>query len=138
MSIDGRIAIDIGFTDTHTTEGVQAVQRISLASTGAHTSGKVIVVSGTITTAGEVIEFPPPFKNAAGDTVAMTQAQRIAYRSTKGSSITDGYSFTLQSFGEEFAVSGCKTAEDPEFSIAADPDTWTAGTASYTLVLYGT
>jgi hypothetical protein len=137
MSIEGRIAIDIGFTDTHTTNGVQNVQRIALSSTGAHTAGKVVVASGTMTTAGVFLTFPPSFRDASGAVVAMTSAHHVAFMSSRRSSLMDEYSFTIQSFDEELATSGCKTTTDYSLTITRDPDSWTSGTSTYQIFLFG-
>ncbi len=41
MSIEGRIAVDVGFTDSASSDGVQAVKRLALTSTDSQTTGKV-------------------------------------------------------------------------------------------------
>lgn len=136
MSIEGRIAVDIGFTDTHTTEGVQNVQRISLSSTGSHTAGKVVVASGTMTTAGAFLTFPPSFRDASGNVVAMTAAHHVAYQSSRGSILEDEYSFTITSYDGEVVISGCKTTDEYSLNIRADSSEWTSGTASYSIFLF--
>jgi formyltetrahydrofolate hydrolase len=137
MSIEGRIAVDIGFTDTHTSaSGVQTVQRLSLSSTGPHTAGKVILVAGTMTTAGLSITMPPTFRDASGNVVAMTSAHHVAYKSSRRSSLEDGLSYTIQSFDEEVAITGCKTTNET-LTIARDPESWTSGTSTYCIFLFG-
>jgi hypothetical protein len=140
MSIEGRIAIDIGFTDTHTTEGVQNVQRIALTATDSYTSGKVAVLAGTVTTAGTTFGSATGYRDASGNTVTFTQIQRVAFKASQDSTVSDDAGF---------AKIRCRTGlvGIGEISIGAgesltlartSPVTWTAGTASYTLVLYGT
>lgn len=136
MSLEGRIAVDIGFTDTYSAEGVQNVQRISLSSAHAHTAGKVLIVSGTMTTAGTSLSFPPAFKDAAGNTVTMTQAHHVAFKSSRRASLEDAFSFVIQSFDEEVSLTGCKTGSAQTLTIASDPDSWTSGTAAYSIFLF--
>ena len=130
MSIEGRIAIDIGFTDTYTASSVQNAQRISLTATDTYTAGKVAVVSGTLGTAAVAIALQPTtFRDASGSLVSFSNVSRVAGQTSRpcnfndvlGSSI-QGQTLCLFGGGDELAITPA----------------YTSGTATYTVVFYGT
>jgi hypothetical protein len=78
VSIEGRIAIDVNFTDTSTAGGASSVKKISLVDTTAYSSGKVAIVTGTCGTAGVTINPAAlTYKDASGAAVSMS-AVRLA------------------------------------------------------------
>jgi hypothetical protein len=131
MSIEGRIAIDVGFTDTHTKSAVQSVQRISLTSTDAYTAGQVAVISGVCGTAVESVSFnPTSYRDASGSLVSFSNVSRIAFQSSRACNYSDSANDLVAQTFCVFSPSGSL-----DISIRADG---TSGTASFTLVLYGT
>jgi len=127
MSIQGRIAIDASFADSDTSTGVQSLKKISLVDSTSYTSGKVAYVTGTVGTALQFISYSD-YRNAAGQTQTLS-VQRFAFQATPAAQILNDLGAVL-----------CQSEED------VSVDNWrdhvavktTAGTASYTLVLYGT
>ena len=142
MSIEGRIALDIGFTDLHTAASVQTAQRIALAQSDSYTSGKVAIVTGTMTTAGTTVSVSPVpgYVDAAGQSVSFDTVERVAYQSTKDSHLTDvSTTCRLRSRTGEIAVGGISAGAGDSLTIARTTAlTWSAGTATYTVFLYGT
>ena len=135
MSIEGRIAIDVNFTDTSTAGGASTVKKISLVDTTPYASGKVAIVTGTVGTAVVTVNASSPtYRNADGDLVTLT-VSRVAF---VGSSVGDvkcatDASLYLVSRGGRAAVSDVGSEEISSISLQT-----TAGTAAYTAVFYGT
>lgn len=142
MSIEGRIAIDVSFTDTATASSVQNVQRIALTSTDAYTTGKVAVISGTMTTAGTFISVSPipGYVDVSGSAVSFTTVDRVAYKADQDSRVSDvSNTARVRSVGGQIAIGGISAGTGDSLTISRTSAlTWSAGTASYTLVLYGT
>lgn len=131
MSIEGRIAVDIGFTDLHTTEGVQSVQRIALTATDSYTTGKVAVLSGTLETAAVTLSVQPTnYRDASGALVSFSSVSRVIFQASQGVNINDGANYIV---AQKLCI--FNTAGSADFELQP---VYTSGTASYTLVLYGT
>jgi len=137
MSLEGRIAIDVGFTDSGSSTGVQSVKRISLTSTDAYTAGKVVVAAGTMTTAGAQIDLSPSaFRDASGSLVSLATVSRYAFACSRRAKMNDGGSnMTVASDADRVAV--CEAGSTAATLVILLP-LFTSGTASYTLVVYGT
>ena len=138
MSIEGRIAVDVSFADTATSSGVQSLKKITLVDTQSYTTGKVAIVTGTVGTASVNIEtqpMSPAYRDASGAVVSFARVSRVAFQASRFCLIADPNNSTnkLQSSG---AV-GVSDWNPDSFSVDVVPQ-FTAGTASYTLVLYGT
>jgi len=139
MSIEGRIAVDVSFADTATSSGVQSLKKISLMDTDTYTTGKVAVVTGTLTApAGVTISWQPmspEYKDASGSNVSFTTVSRVMFQCTRDCTATDADSSAsrVRSAGN-VSVSDWNPVGS---SIELEPQ-FTSGTASYTLVLYGT
>ena len=141
MSIEGRIAIDIGFTDTYATGSVQSVQRIALTATDSYTSGKVAVLTGTITTAGTTLAIAPvAFIDASGGQVSFTSVERAAFKCSQDAVLSDVGSLTkIRSKSNSVSFANVNLASGDVVTLQrTSPVDWTAGTASYTVFLYGT
>lgn len=129
MALDGRINVDVLF---HDTDGTTSLKVVSLEDSTAYTTGKVAIVAGTCGTT-EVALYSSgvtDYKNAAGDSVTINNIELVAFRAT-GQRVRfyDGYA-------ERYASGGVVNVAQPE-GVSMSVYT-TAGTASYTLVLYGT
>jgi hypothetical protein len=135
MSIEGRIAIDVNFADSSDATGVQSLKKISLVDTSSYSSGKVAIVTGTCGTAAVTIATAPTsFKDAAGNAVSFSAVQRIAFAATPHAVLDVGQSHSggdnsIRSKNGQVAV---VDASGITFAYT------TAGTASYTVVIYGT
>ena len=139
MSIEGRIAIDVSFADTASSGNVQAVKKIQLVDTTAYTTGKVAIVTGTVGTAQVSIDpAPSTYRDAEGNVVAFANEKRIAFSATApspGTLLQDSNGTVLRSIGGSVAL--CDSIDSDEDVLFANV-AGTAGTATYTIVLYGT
>ena len=138
MSIRGRIAVDVQFADDDTVTAVKSLKSIALQDATEYTEGKVAVVSGTVGTAGVTVQtnpMLPQFRDAAGGVVSFTNVSRVAFQSSRDCVVFDQTlpNEVVRSFGNcgvsDWDASGHMIRIETEF---------TSGTASYTLVLYGT
>lgn len=135
MAIDGRINVDVLF---HDTDGTASLKVVSLEDSTSYTTGKVAVVSGTVGTSGVTIStvpVSPAYRDATGAVVSFANVSRIAFQASRDCTATDGddASSRVRSRGSvvltDWAYAGSTIEVGPLF---------TSGTASYTLVLYGT
>jgi hypothetical protein len=135
MSIEGRIAIDVGFTDSATSTGVQSVKRIALTSTDAYTAGKVVVVAGTCGTAAVSITSDTSYRDADGELVIFNAVTRFAFASSGAARCSEAFGGrgVAISGGNRVAISDIDGNPTNGFSVVAY-----SGTVSYTLVIYGT
>ena len=131
MAIDGRINIDVLF---HDTDGTTSLKVVSLDDSTAYTTGKVAIVMGTVGTTLVQIDVASAttYKDAAGNLVAFTGVQRFAFAATGSPARLHQDYVTVESSGGRACVSNANGFDDP-FTVET-----TAGTASYTLVMYGT
>jgi hypothetical protein len=139
MPLEGRIAVDIGFTDTATSsDTVQALKRISLVDSTSYTTGKVAVVTGTVTTAavelwsqGGGIEFGG-YKDATGNAVTLGSVSRIALRASgNGAKVEDVDLGVVELFSVNNEVSIGNNIGQTLFVAAI------SGTSAFTAILYG-
>jgi hypothetical protein len=140
MSIEGRIAIDVGFTDTYTASVVQSVQRISLTSTDAYATGKIAVLSGTASTASLQLDSysaTPTYRDSSGNVVTFGVIRRImfSWSGTNRRTLTDSEYDNFKLLSSAGAVSLTEFA--PSDTVAPLISSGT-GTGTYTIVLYGT
>ena len=132
MAIDGRINVDVLF---HDTDGTASLKVVSLEDSTAYTTGKVAIVTGTCGTATVTINVAPStYRDASGALVSLASVQRIAFAATPAANIDTGQ----RTSGGDNVI----TSRNGQITIVDVPSVdWvytTAGTASYTLVLYGT
>lgn len=140
MPLEGRISVDVGFTDTDSSGGAQSLKRISLVDSSSYTTGKVAVVTGTVTTAAVTLwnqgdnglQFGG-YKDASGASVSLSVVSRIALKGS-GSGVkvedTDLGMVKLLSVGDQVSVGNHDAGAALQISALA-------GTASFTAVLYG-
>ena len=137
MSIEGRIAGDVSFADSATSGGVQSLKKITLTDTTPYTSGKVAIVTGTAGTAAVAISVQPSaYKDASGNLVSFNSVERVVFLSSQNCLVeeADTQSQVARSLGR-VSVGDCSPSAQQIFNISPQ---YSAGTASYTLVLYGT
>lgn len=135
MSIEGRITVDCLF---HDKDGAASLKVVSLQGSTEYTTGKVAIVTGTCgTTHVQIDPNPSTYRNAAGSIVSIAQVRRVAFSATSpypGALLQDSSGTVLRSVGGSVAVSDSIDAGGGEFLVHVGG---TAGTASYTLVIYG-
>lgn len=142
-SIEGRIAVDVSFADKSETSGVQSLKKILLSDTTAYTTGKVAIVTGTVGTAVATIYeagVPTTYKDSAGNAVTFTSGpsvNRLVFSSDKRVEFFVSASDARLSSESNRVAMTCLLGGGAD-QITAQAMTGTAGTASYTLVLYGT
>lgn len=132
--VRGTISVDVAFTDSTTVGGALSLKTITLRDATEYTTGKVAVVTGTCGTGGvSITPTSPGYLNAAGESVALSSIVRVAFQSPEGAFVSQGLSTFLRSRGDVCVdnLVGVNTTTD--YSVRAF-----TGTASYTLVLYGT
>jgi len=130
MSIDGEFGIKVAFHDK-TNERMKVVQ---FSDYSQYTSGKVAVVTGTCGTSVVTVSVSPTrFRNSTGDEVSFSSISRVAFIASELSRCVTSGDATLVSRSNHIAV--CDTdSDDSSFVVRKEG---TSGTASYTLVLYG-
>jgi hypothetical protein len=136
-SVRGTISIDVAFTDSTTVGGAQSLKTITLRDATEYTTGKVAIVTGTVGTSAVAISIQPSsYKDASGSLVSFSSVERVVFLSSRNCLVNedDTQSQVARSLGR-ITVGDCAPSLQQSFNI--DPD-FTAGTASYTLVLYGT
>lgn len=137
-NVRGRIAVDVQFSDSTTADGVQSLKTLTLQDATEYASGKVAIVTGTVGTAAQTISLTQSYKDAAGNFVSFSSVNRFAFRGTPGVSLYSG--FTIFGASKNNAVSVVSNPISGDalslLQITAS-NAGTAGTASYTLVIYG-
>jgi hypothetical protein len=132
MSIEGRIAIDVNFADSSDATGVQSLKKISLAATDTYTTGKVALLTGTcgpdlVTVVNDGVTT---YKNASGSAVTFTTLSRCAAQ-VVGTNV-----IVYDNFSTLVCKGGAVSLFEPSTkTITVNTQ---SGTASYTLVVYGT
>ena len=141
MAIDGRINVDVLF---HDTDGTTSLKVVSLQDSTAYTSGKVAIVTGTVGTAAvtvATIGSPLPYRDASGQQVLFNRFDRAAISGSAavilgGSGFYDNASLRSES-GRVSVTDFAFTFGFPAFVNNLNVRA-ASGTASYTVVLYGT
>jgi hypothetical protein len=135
MSIEGRIAVDVGFTDSASSDGVQAVKRLALTSTDSQTTGKVAIVTGTCGTAAVAIAVAPStYRDADGSLVSFTTVDRFAFAASAAARCAEATgSGAAISSASRVALSDARGGGTAGFNVSAY-----SGTASFTVVVVGT
>jgi hypothetical protein len=139
MAIDGRINVDVLF---HDTDGTTSLKVVSLEDSTQFTTGQVAIVTGTVGSASVTIQTSPSaYRDASGAIVDLDTndgfIRRIAFQAI-------GARCKLDFQGGDLAYSSGAVSVIDTLGVVSGGDTLTiardttAGTASYTLVLYGT
>ena len=139
-NVKGRFGIDVSFNDSTVAGGASSMKTITLAHATEYDFGKIAVVTGTVSTAVTSVPIAPTtYRNAAGDIVSFSSVSRVAFQASGPTLVAcDGIGgcgvndWTIYSRAGQVAVS--EALETVSFSINVFG---TAGTASYTLVMYG-
>jgi hypothetical protein len=133
MAINGRINVDVLF---HDTDGTTSLKVVSLEGSTEYTTGKVAVVTGTVGTANVIIDSTSlSYRNAAGEPVGFGSFSRVVFESSRDCVVND-----LNEDDNRCRSNGNVAMSDFVQStlLFLIKPAYSAGTASYTLVLYGT
>lgn len=133
MSLLGKFAIDVQFSDSTTSTGVKSVKTVTLQHATEYDFGKVAIVTGTCGTATVSVPVSPTtYKDSSGAAVSFSSVSRAAFAADAAGRVKcDGTGdWTLYSRVGQVAVS--EAFETASFSIST-----TAGTSAWTLVMYG-
>ena len=135
MSIEGRIAIDVSFSDTASGTGMQALKRLALTSTDAYASGKVALITGSSKGIGRAIAVAPStYKDADGSAVSFATVTRFAFAASAAAVCSEvAGAGVAVSGGSRVSVSDSRGGGTAGFNVSAY-----SGTASYSLVIVGT
>lgn len=126
MSIDGSFGVNVVF---HDREGSR-IKVVQLADHQNYTTGKVAIVTGTVSPEGSVPISLTTYKNAAGQTATFL-TRRVAFQCTRDSYFNDGTGYgALRSNNNRVSVG------DVENTGEVAP-LFTSGTAAWTVVLWG-
>ena len=140
--VRGTISVDVAFTDSTTVSGAQSLKTITLRDATEYTSGKVAIVTGTVGTSAVTVDVGNlDYRNASGSLVAFGVPFPIRFAfSSSGSQLVECKGG--QAFGDSHAALLSKNnsvcVSDNSGGALEIKVLSTAGTASYTLVLYGT
>jgi hypothetical protein len=137
MSVSGRIAIDVEFTDKTSVDGAQSLRTVALRNANEYATGKVAVVTGTVGTAQQSISLVG-IRDASGQQIAFSSVTRVAMQSS-GVQVR----YLVSSLPEVVALAASDEMSvgsvlSPFLSLSNHRLRTTSGTASFTLVLYGT
>lgn len=138
-TLKGRIAVDVQFADATTAAEVQSLKTLSLQDATEYSSGKVAVVSGTCGTSAVNISFSPTtYRDADGAIVSFSTVTRIAF-AARGNAVSRCADWNVDSaiYSQSGRVAVTDVVVDPGGTTFSVNVAATAGTASYTLVMYG-
>jgi len=126
MSVSGTFGIDIAFTDSTTVGGAQSLKTIAMREATEYTTGKVAIETATCGTAFQFFGYAG-YRNAAGNTQSLTP-RRLAFRASPAARIINDFGHVLTESEGNVCVDNWRD----HVGIQT-----TAGTATYTLVIYG-
>ena len=134
-NVRGRIAVDVQFTDSTTSSDEQSLKTITLQDATEYTSGKVAIVTGTVGTASVFLSLGSiEYRDASGSLVGFVGIQRLAAKASRDVAITGDAGMRVPVTDSFAAVAGIDPGVIDGISVTPY---YTSGTASYTLVLYG-
>ena len=133
MAVSGTVNVSASFVDTDESTGVVSEKKVSLASANTASGGKVALVTGTCGTAVVNVDVTSlGYRDAAGDEVAMDLVQRVAFQANPGAFMEFVDSAErIKSLCNRVSVSCVQNTDDTIHVFT------TAGTSSYTMLLYG-
>jgi hypothetical protein len=142
-NVRGRIAVDVQFADSTTSAGVQSLKTITMQDATEYTSadGKVAIITGTCGTANVTIATSPSvFRDSSGAIVDFDTDEgiirRFAFSATGSLALCEN-----QAGARTFSTGGrvgVNDAGDMQAGEVFAIRTYSSGTASFILVIYGT
>ena len=140
MTIEGRINIDCLF---HDKDGTSSLKVVSLQDSKEYTTGKVAIVSGTVgTTAVTFVaqdDGSPTstYRDASGALVSFSEITSVAVKATTANRPLlfgdSGGPSSIVIRGSEVLAYPCSVSAGDNVSVRS-----LSGTATYTIILYGT
>ena len=138
--IRGRFGVDVQFTDSTIVAGAQSLKTLTLQGATEYDFGKVALVSGTCGTAVVAVPVSPTtYRDSGGNAISFASVSRVAFSASGPNLVAcDGSGgcgiedWTIYSRAGQVAVS--EALETVAFSINVYG---TAGTAAFTLMMYG-
>lgn len=133
MAVSGTVNVSASFVDTDESTGVVSEKKVSLASANTASGGKVALVTGTCGTAVVNVDLTSlGYRDAAGDVVSLSIVQRMALKANPGAFaefVDSGEK--LKSLCDRVSIECVQNTDDTIHVYT------TAGTSTYTLLLYG-
>lgn len=133
MAVSGTVNVSASFVDTDQSTAVVSEKKVSLASANTASGGKVALVTGTCGTSVVNVDLTSlGYRDAAGDEVSLSTVQRMALKANPGAFaefVNSGEK--LKSLGNRVSISCVQNTDDTIHVFT------TAGTSSYTMLLYG-
>lgn len=140
MSIEGRINIDVLF---HDKDGTASLKVVSLQDSKEYTTGKVAIVHGTVGTTAVTFatsdagDPTSTYRDASGALVSLSSISKVVIKATTQNRpliLTDQDSgLSINVPAEEVMVYPCSISPNDGVTVRAF-----TGTATYTIILYGT
>lgn len=131
MSIEGRINIDALF---HDTDGTASLKVLSLQRSESYTTGKVAIFSGTLGTSPVTVAETPnihSYRDASGQIASFNLFERVAFITSRSCELNDNINGPVRSKGN------LSIFDSGSNELQLIPG-YTSGTASYTVVVWGT
>lgn len=125
--INGRISIDLSFEDRTSSGAVAALKMLALREGSEYTTGKVAIESGTVGTTVQFLAYGD-YRDSGGNLQNLTPL-RFAFRATPGARIVNDFGHELSESRDNICIDNWRD----QVAIKT-----TAGTATYTLLVYGT
>jgi hypothetical protein len=132
MSVEGRIAVDVLF---HDKDGTNAISVVSLQNATPISTGIVAVASGVVgTSAVSVLIDPTTYRDASGNVVSLTYVNQIVFECSAECTVEEssGRAWT-RCPANGVSVLGTEQGGIDGFVVGP----LGSGTATYTLVMYG-
>lgn len=139
MSIEGRITVDALFHD----RSGERLKVVSLQDSKEYTTGKVLIVSGTVGTTEVTFatsstgSAASTYRDASGGLVSLLTLSRVVIKATAQNRplvLRDqGADLSINVPAEEVLVYPCEISPSNGVAVSSP-----SGTASYTIILYGT
>ena len=139
-NVRGKISIDVQFADSTAASGVQSLKTITQQDVKEYTTGKVAIVSGTVGTAAVTLwtvgadGLANLYKNSSGQAVGLLVPVRVAVLGSQNGVFvreTDVLNTDVAYSQGDVAVGSVAGGSSGEIRGGS-------GTASFTVVLYGT
>lgn len=132
-TLRGKLAIDVQFTDSTSTGGVNSVKTLALQQASEYTTGKVITVSGTCGTAAVTIAVAPStYKDSTGEVVSLAAVNWFAFRSSALARCDEATGDGVAVSDSDLLAVSVANGGTAGFEVYTD-----SGTASYTLMVFG-
>jgi len=133
MAVSGTVNVSASFVDTDESTGVVSEKKVARASANTASGGKVAIVTGTCGTASVSVDLSSlGYRDAAGEEVSLSLVSRVAFQATPGAIMAFSPSAeSVKSLSNQVSIMSVQNT-DQTINVNA-----TAGTSSYSMLLYG-